>query len=212
MRASGLMLIAALVTNAALAQTATTTEPTEAADEKKWEFSLSAYMYIVEDDEDYVQPTLRADHDWLHLEARYNYEDQDTTSLWIGYNFSFGDELTLDLTPMIGGVFGRTEGVAPGYELTLAWRGIELYSEAEFVIDTEDSSDSFFYTWSELTYSPLEWLRGGIVVQRTKAYESDFDIQRGLMVGLTYGQLDFAAYVLNPDDDPIVVLGVSYDF
>jgi hypothetical protein len=207
---SSLTIATFIATGQAGAQT--TTAVAEQAEQKKWNVSLSAYTYIVKDDEDYVQPTLRADREWLHLEARYNYEDQDTGSVWVGYNFSFGDELTFDFTPMVGGVFGRTEGVAPGYEFTLAWRGIELYSEAEFVIDTEDSSDSFFYTWSELTYSPLEWLRGGIVVQRTKAYETDFDIQRGLMVGVTYRQLDFAVYVLNPDDDPLVVLGVSYEF
>jgi hypothetical protein len=212
MRPCFILLIPLLVVTPALAQTTTTTEPTERAEEKKWAFSLSAYTYIVPDDNEYVQPTIKADYDWLHLEARYNYENQDTGSVWVGYNFSFGDELTLDFTPMIGGVFGRSEGVAPGYEFTLAWRGIELYSEGEFVIDTEDSSESFFYTWSELTYSPLEWLRAGIVIQRTKAYDTDFDIQRGLMVGLTWKQLDFAVYVLNPDDDPVVVLGVSYEF
>ena len=212
MRACAVLLIPLLAADAALAQSTAPAGTTADADEKKWTFSLSAYTYIVEDDEDYVQPTVRADRDWLHLEARYNYEDQDTTSVWIGYNFSFGDELTLDFTPMIGGVLGRTEGVAPGYELTLAWRGIELYTEGEFVIDTEDSSDSFFYTWSELTYSPVEWYRAGIVVQRTRAHDTDFDIQRGLMIGLTYKQLDFAVYVLNPDDDPAVVLGVSYEF
>ena len=211
MRASALILTVTLACNGALAQTKTTTEAVE-ADDKKWTLTLSAYTYIVEDDDEYVQPTVRFDYDGLHLEARYNYEDRDTTSIWLGYNFSFGDDLMLDFTPMIGGVFGRTEGVAPGYAFTLAWRGIELYSEAEFVIDTEDSSDSFFYTWSELTYSLTDWLRAGIVVQRTKAFESDFDIQRGLVVGLTYEQLDFAVYVLNPDDDPIVVLGVSFEF
>jgi hypothetical protein len=222
MRIHAIVLFSLLATSAAFAQTATapdifsttlpTTDVTEEADEKKWTFSLSAYWYIVEDDEDYVQPTVRADYDWLHLEARYNYEDQDTTSVWVGYNFSFGDKLTLDFTPMIGGVLGRTEGVAPGYEVTLAWRGFELYSEGELLIDTEDSSDSFFYTWSELTWSPVEWLRVGVVIQRTKAYDSDFDIQRGLMVGVTYKKADFAVYLFNPDDDPIVVLGVSYDF
>jgi len=201
-----------LAADAALAQTTAPTATTEEAAEKKWTFSLSAYTYIVPDDREYVQPTVKADRDWLHLEARYNYEDQDTTSAWIGYNFSFGDELTLDFTPMIGGVLGRTEGVAPGYEFTLAWRGIELYSEGEFLIDTEDSSDSFFYTWSELTYSPVEWFRAGVVIQRTKAYDTDFDIQRGLMLGVTFKQLDLAVYVLNPDDDPTVVLGVSYEF
>jgi len=201
-----------LAADVAIAQTTAPAATTEEAAEKKWTFSLSAYTYIVPDDREYVQPTVKADRDWLHLEVRYNYEDQDTTSAWIGYNFSFGDELTLDFTPMIGGVLGRTEGVAPGYEFTLAWRGIELYSEGEFLIDTEDSSDSFFYTWSELTYSPVEWFRAGVVIQRTKAYDTDFDIQRGLMLGVTFKQLDLAVYVLNPDDDPTVVLGVSYEF
>jgi len=193
-----------------------TTNPTTAVaaetDEKRWAFSLSAYTYIVENSRDFVQPTFRADHDWLHLEARYNYEDLDTTSVWVGYNWSVGEELTLDFTALVGGVFGRTEGVAPGYELTLAWRGLELYSEMEYVIDTEDSSESFLYTWSELTYALTDWLRAGVVIQRTKAYESDFDIQRGLMLGITYQWADFTAYVLNPDDDPIFVLGVAFDF
>jgi hypothetical protein len=202
-------------TTATALDTATSNPTTAVAidtDEKHWAFSLSAYTYIVEDSRDYVQPTFTADRDWLHLEARYNYEDLDTTSVWIGYNWSTGEELTLDFTAMLGGIAGRTEGVAPGYKLTLAWRGLELYSELEYVIDTEDSSDSFLYTWSELTYTMTDWLRAGVVIQRTKAYDSDFDIQRGLMVGITYKQADFTAHVLNPDDDPVFVIGVAFDF
>src|SRR5690242_16275182 len=84
------------------ATTEATTEPAAKTDEKKWEFSLSAYTYIVPNDREYVQPTLRVDRDWLHLEARYNYEDIDTGSVFVGYNMSFGHDLTLDLTPMIG--------------------------------------------------------------------------------------------------------------
>jgi len=96
------------------AQTSPTDESAAAPQEKNWEFSLSAYFYLVPDDDDYVQPTFRADRDWLHLEARYNYENIDTTSIWAGYNFSFGEGLTFDLTLMAGGVFGKTHGVAPG--------------------------------------------------------------------------------------------------
>ena len=183
-------------------------------DEKQWDFSLSAYAYFVPDDDDYIQPTVRADRDWLHLEARYNYEDLDTASVWLGYNWSVGgEELSLDFTAMVGGVFGDTDGVAPGYELTLTWKKLQLYSEAEYVIDCHDSSDSFFYTWTELTYAFTDWIRAGGVIQRTKAYDTDFDIQRGFMVGLTYKDLDFTFYLLNPDDDdPIVLFGLAYAF
>jgi NADH dehydrogenase FAD-containing subunit len=30
------------------------------------------------------------------------------------------------------------------------------------VFDTDDSSESFFYTWSELTLAPVEWFRFGL--------------------------------------------------
>ena len=186
--------------------------PAPAAEEDAWTFSLSAYAYIIPNDREYVQPTLRADHGWLHLEARYNYEALDTASIWLGYNWSIGEEVTLDLTPMIGGVFGDTSGVAPGLELTLAWKKLALYSELEYVIDCDDSSASFLYTWSELTWSFTDWLRAGIVIQRTKTYDTDFDIQRGFMIGVTYKSLDLTAYVLNPDEDPIFVFGAAYSF
>jgi hypothetical protein len=116
---------------------------------------------------------------------------------------------------MFGVVWGDTDGVAPGYELTLGWRGFELYSEGEYVFDFHDSQDDFFYTWTELTYAPTDWLRAGLVAQRTRAYDTDVDIQRGLLVGLTYECLDFTAAVFNPDDsDPVVMLGlgVSLEF
>ena len=180
--------------------------------EKAWSFSVSTFVYIIPDSRDYVQPTFTADHDWLHLEARYQYEAHNTGSAWIGYNLSFGDKVSLELTPMIGAVFGNTTGVAPGYKVTLGWWKLELYSEAEYVVDVGNTSESFFYTWSELTLSPVEWFRFGVVAQRTKLYQTDFDIQRGFLVGFSFKKVDLSAYVFNPDDDPTVVLGVTVSF
>lgn len=192
---------------------APTTQAVAEANERAWSFSISAYTYFVPDDHEYVQPTFTADHDWLHLEARYNYENQNTASAWVGYNFAGGDKLAWEITPMLGGVFGDTTGIAPGYKGSVSWKGFELYSEGEYVFDAGDSSDSFFYNWSEFTFSPTDWLRFGVVAQRTRAYDSDRDIQRGLLVGFTYKQLDLAAYVFNPDDsEPIIVLAVRFDF
>jgi hypothetical protein len=187
--------------------------PTVAADEKTWSFSASALTYLLPDERNYAQPTLTADRDWLHLEARYNYESLQTGSAWFGYNFSFGHEVALTLTPIIGVVFGDTSGIAPGYKASLGWRKLDLSSEGEYVFDTGESSDSFFYTWSELGWAPMEWLRLGLAVQRTKAYETEFDIQRGFLVGVSYRNASFTTYVFNPDaSQPTVVLGVSLSF
>jgi len=187
--------------------------PAAGAGERTWSFYASAYTYILPDNQEYVQPTLAADRGWLHLEGRFNYEDLDTGSAWFGYNFSAGETLTLEITPMIGAVFGNTTGIAPGYKASLSWRSIELSSETEYVFDTTDSAGSFLYTWSELAWSPVEWCRVGMVVQRTKAYQTEFDIQRGVLVGVSYKRADVTAYVLNPDASRptgVVAVGVRF--
>jgi hypothetical protein len=207
----------------AVAQTTTNAPPdtatnhtpalTNAAVEKAWSFSASASTYIVPDSREYVQPTLTADRGWLHLEARYNYESLDTGSAWIGYNFSIGEKLALEITPMLGGVFGDTTGIAPGYKFSLSYWKLDLYSEGEYVFDLEDSSGNFFYSWSELTFSPTDWLRLGLVAQRTRVYETDLDIQRGLLLGLSYKTVDFTSYVLNLGwEDPTLVFSVGVGF
>lgn len=177
-----------------------------------WAFYASASAYFVEDEPDYVQPTISADRGLLHLEARYNYEDHDTGSAWIGCNLAAGDKFTLEFTPMLGVVFGNTRGIAPGFEVSLGWRNLTLSSETQYVFDADDSDSNFLYTWSELSWAPSDWWRAGLVVQRTKVYETDFDIQRGLLAGVTLGRLDLTAYVFNPDDSPTLVIAFGAGF
>ena len=201
---------AILILGAATAEAQTPAPKPSARD---WTFSAFAFTYFLPDEANYVQPTVTADRKRLHLEARMNYEAQDTGSVWAGVNFSGGDTLAWELTPMVGGVFGDTSGVAPGYRGSLAWRALEFYSEGEAVIDADESTDSFLYNWSELTLAPVEWLRFGLVTQRTRAYQADRVVQRGLLVGVTIRRLDVTTYIFNPDDSkPIVVLAVGVSF
>jgi len=208
-------LLAILMSCAAHAAGQNATPPAQAADPAPatWSFSVSVYTYFVPDDQNYAQPTFTADHDWLHLEARYNYEDLETGSVWVGYNFGGGETLAWELTPLLGGVFGNTNGIAPGYKGSLSWWKLELYSEGEYVFDAGESSDSFFYNWSELTLAPVEWCRFGLVTQRTRVYKTDREIQRGFLVGGTYKGLDLTAYVFDPDvDEPTVVVAVALNW
>ena len=194
-----------------------TSEPASSAatDSKvpSWSGSISAMGYLVPDGQSYGQPTVAADRDWLHLEARYNYEGLETGSFWVGYNLHFGDQLTLDLTPMVGGVVGDVRGVAPGLEATVSWWKLEWYGEMEYVADLGDSDASFFYLWSEVSLSPLKWFRVGGVAQRTRVYETDVDIQRGFLAGLQFDPVAFTTYVFNPAQDrPTIVLALSVSF
>jgi hypothetical protein len=177
-----------------------------------WSFSATAFAYFVPDDANFLLPIVTADRDSLHLEARYNYEASGTGSAWLGFTFGGGTELEWEITPILGVVLGELEGVAPGYEGSLSWRAFELYSEGEYVFDKTGAAGNFFYNWSELTVAPAEWVRFGLVTQRTRAYESDRDLQRGLLVGFSFARADIAAYVFNPDDEPTVVVSLALEF
>lgn len=200
-------LMLAMAGGTAAAQT-----PTASPGQDGWSLDVSANTYIVSDSENYLQPAVAADHDWLHLEARFNYEDRDTGSIWLGYNFSFGEEVALEITPMVGAVIGNTAGVAPGYKASLRWRMVDLYSETEYVVDADESTDSFLYTWSEFALAPTDWARFGLAVQRTKVYQTAFEVQRGFFAGFSYQRVEMAAYVFDPDASPTVVIAISVGF
>jgi hypothetical protein len=104
---------------------------------------------------------------------------------------------------MIGVVAGETDGLAPGLEYDLVWKALEWYGESEYVRDLHERDDSFFYTWSELTLAPAEWVRLGLVAQRTRVYEQELEVDRGLLLGFSYRAFWIDAYLFNPDqDDP----------
>ena len=188
-------------------------EPLVEDSSEQWSFTTSLYGYIAPESKDYVNPNFTADRGWLHLEARYNYEALYTGSLWVGYNLKTGETVVFECAPMLGGVFGDLTGVAPGCNLSLTYKRFTLSSQSEYVFDTGNSSGNFFYTWSEVTYSPWEWLHAGLVIQRTKAYKSELDIQRGFLAGVSYKRADFAVYVFNLGwTDPTIVLSAGFNF
>lgn len=178
-----------------------------------WSYNLSLAGYLVPQDQSYASPTFTADGAWTHLEARYNYEGLQTASLWFGYDFSVGKKFQLEFTPMIGGVFGKTNGIAPGYELTISYRRVQLYSASEYVFDTGNRNNSFFYTWTEIGYSPVKWFRLGAAAQRTRIYQTGLDVQRGPLVGVSFKKTSFTTYVFNPGwTQPTWVFSLSYSF
>lgn len=180
------------------------------ADSSAWEFNADASLYFIPGDF-FILPVFRADKNKLHLEARYNYEDRETFSMWAGYNFNGGRKLEYTITPMIGGVVGRTTGVAPGLEMTFTYKGFELYSESEYMFDFEN--ENYFYNWSDLTYSPLEWLWFGISGQRTRVYQSDLEVQRGLLIGGGLKNWELSTYFYNIGaNDAFVLATISVRF
>jgi hypothetical protein len=209
---------ASLVSSAALAKRrdapAQTAEshPSDTDLERGWSFAASAYAYVVPETAAFVQPTLAIDHSSAHVELRYNYEALETGSAWLGVNTHAGDDVELDLTQMIGCTFGSAPGLLVGYELTIAWWQLELYSEGELSWDPSGALESYFYTWTELRLALVDGLCIGGVVQRTRAFESQLDLQRGFLAGLDFEPVAATVYLFNPDRAPTFVLGLDVRF
>jgi len=208
-----MLTVVVVLLGQSFAQTANTEPVQPDENEAKWSFFLAAAGYLIPHGQSYGSPTFAADHRWLHLEARYNYEAQETGSLWAGYSLAAGTKLELTAIPMLGAVFGKTSGVAPGCELSLSYKRIELSSQIEYLFNTSDHDGSFLYSWNELVYTPMNWFHAGLVSQRTRTYHTDLDVQRGFSVGISHKKVDFTTYIFNAGwTDPTVVLAFGFKF
>jgi hypothetical protein len=176
------------------------TAPSLTADTSAWAYSVTVSYNSLRNQDDFVNAVMSAEKGPLHLEARYNYEVLHSGSLFVGWKFSGGEKITYELTPIIGAVFGQKKGIAPGFEAAVAYGVVDFYTEAEYVRDVEARQGSFTYDWSELGFSLVDWLRFGLVSQRTKIYRNDRDIQRGIFAQFIYRKATFGVYVLNPDE------------
>jgi hypothetical protein len=203
-RLSGIALASALFLPALTCvaqENGSTSLPDASANKPGWAYSATGMYYSLPDQSDFLLAVAIAERGPLHLEARYNYEALDAGSLFAGWKFSGGEALTYDLTPIIGAVFGSAQGIAPGFEASVAYGIADFYTEAEHVYDTNAKEDSFTYAWSELGLSPLDWLRFGLVGQRTRVINSDRDIQQGGFAQfITPGKVTLGLYVFNPGD------------
>jgi len=184
--------------------------PAPPTETEVWELSGAVLHSDPPGSEDRLTAIAYADRGPLHLEMRYNYEDLETVSMFAGWSFEMGEEVAVGLTPMLGAVVGRTDGIAPALEFDVAWKKLLWYAESEYLFDSEDSDDNYFYSWSTLTYGVADWLNAGLVIERTKLVDTDFSVQRGLALEFTYENVGLSLYAYNPGtDDAYAVLALD---
>jgi len=173
--------------------------PQSSLPSETWRYSVTLDGYLTKSGDGYAQPTFTADHKWLHVEARYNYEYFRTGSFWVGYAFASGKTWRLEVTPMIGVVFGRAQGIAPGCEAELYWKKLNASISNEYLFDTISKAGNFYYVWNQVTYQPLTWFRFGYAGQRNRMFfQRPLDHQEGFLLGVNHKRYQFTTYVLSP--------------
>ena len=178
----------------------------------QWRASALAF-YAIGTDPNFGMGVLAADRGPLHLEARYNYEELDTFSGWVGWAFNTGSDLRIGVGPMVGGVVGELDGVAPGLRLAATWRRFMFYSESEYVIALGESGTSFFYSWSQWAWLPRDWLAVGVSVQRLRVTDTGRWVDVGPAAGVTFGRMTLQGFLFDPfTDDAYGFLGANVTF
>jgi hypothetical protein len=178
-----------------------------------WEFALTAYPTTVRGGDRYTSAIATADRGPLHLEARVNYEAVGARSAFVGWTFSGGDSVAWEITPLLGGAWGDIQAFVPGLEASVSRGRFDFYLEGEYVRDSNARDDSYLYAWTELGFTPLEWLRLGAVAQRTKAYGGEREIQRGPFLQVTWGSATIGGFWFNPgSDDQVFVASIGVAF
>ena len=175
--------------------------------------TVTGFYYAMRDQPDFAVGVAAFDRGSLHLEARYNYEARDSGSVFAGWKFAGGDTVTFAVTPIVGALFGAARGVVPGVEASVVYGPFDAYIEAEYVHDLEQHSASYYYAWSELAWKPAQWLRIGLVGQRTHEIENGRDLQRGAFAQLIIDKVTLGLYAFNPDAGSryvIISLGAQF--
>jgi hypothetical protein len=178
-----------------------------AAEDERPSGAITGYYYAMRDEPDFGVGVATLDHKRWHFEARYNYEAHNAGSAFVGYQFKGGDTVTFEVTPIVGALFGSARGVVPGLEASVAWGPLDAYVEAEYVDDRRQPGTSYYYAWTEIGWAPTEWLRVGLVGQRTSTVDTGRELQRGVFAQATVERLTFGVYFFNPDSSARYAIG-----
>jgi len=149
-----------------------------------------------------------------YVEARYNYEDLNTVSIYLGRTFSNAgkDKLTYSIIPVLGGVMGRFKGGSAGVNAVIEYEKLFFSTQSQYTFSCNEKSADFFFAWSELAYQPLKWFYFGLSAQQTYLPEAKSSVcEPGAVLGFTVRKWTFPLYCFSPTrNSKYFVLGINF--
>lgn len=134
----------------------------------------------------------------FYAEARYNYEDIKTASVYAGKNYSWGNSVQYSITPMAGVVFGNYNGISVAANSEVEYSGFNFSGQLQYTLNTKNNMENFFYNWVELSHSFLKKMYGGISLQQTVLHKGRLVTETGLLLGFNAGKVTVPVYLFNP--------------
>jgi len=147
-------------------------------------------------------------------EARYNYDELETFSLYAGRTFMNSGLLSWSATPVIGGLIGKMTGGSVGLNMDMDFDKLFLSSQSQYSFSMDERKDRFFFSWSELGYQATPWLFGGMAMQQTNLYKALGTLETGYMLGFSLRNWTIPFYIFSPADKNQVhiVMGLNWEW
>ena len=177
------------------------------------DWAVGLYLNLMPDIT-YLLPTVALSWNRFYAEARYQYEDLDTGSLWLGGSFAGGDALTYWIAPIAGGAFGQTNGLGLGLVAELAYGRLSLSTSSEYLFDLAANDASFFYSWPEWLVQVHDRATPGITLERSLPRDLDTELNTGLTFYTSARRITASFYAFNPwdADADFYILGIGTEF
>jgi hypothetical protein len=162
------------------------------------------------------EPTTVVPQVWIYfknyyLEARFNYEDLRTFSLYFGKSFYAGKRSTFEITPMIGAVAGNLNGISPGLNVALDHLRFSTYTQTQYTFDLRNSDNSFYWDWTNFSYAVYKNFGIGGSVQVYLPRMGDVSVATGPLVNFKFKHLLLEAFSYDFwKDHPVWALGIQY--
>jgi len=148
-----------------------------------------------------------------YVEARYNYEELNAFSFYLGRTFTGKNKLTYSVTPILGGVVGKFRGGSAGVNVVAEYGKIFFSTQSQYTVSFHEASDDFLFAWSDLVYQPWKWFYVGLSTQQTLlTHDKSFVGESGIALGFVKGKWTFPLYCFSPlGDGKYLVLGINYN-
>jgi hypothetical protein len=160
-----------------------------------------------------IAPQIWTQYRKIYFEARYNYEDTRTFSLYSGFPLVYDNNAEIEFVPLVGAVAGQVNGISPGFNLNASYKGFNLFTQLQYTFDLWDKANSFFLDWSTISIDLTGQFAAGAGLQVYKPVNETAEILFGPMLRFRFGNFSTEVILYNLWDDlPKIALGISYSF
>jgi hypothetical protein len=133
-----------------------------------------------------------------YTEFRYNYEQDKTVACSAGKSFSTKGTLSYSVTPLVGVLGGKLQGVTLGLNTSFDYKGIFFTSFIQRTTGFEKEKDAFLFSWSELSYHVTNHFSAGLAVEQTHFYSTPDNWEPGIEMDISIGNWSFPSYIFKP--------------